>query len=74
MFSVVIAEFDLAHWELTLAEPMLFPTRTEAENYANNIIHQNKEEITKIFDKDYVDENVIYEYRIDDWLNPTSSS
>jgi hypothetical protein len=68
MFSVVIAEFDLVHGELTLAEPTIFPTRDEAEEYATKMIRQNKEEITRIFDKDYADENVIYEYRVDNWL------
>lgn len=63
-YSVIIAEFDAQHDELTLTDPVMFYTYREAEDYAISTIKKNKEAMIKEYDEEYVEANLFYEYRI----------
>lgn len=68
MWAVQISEMDLNHSELTIADLKLFTCKEEAEHYAKNTIYNNKLELEKIYDYEYVELNFIYEYKIEDLL------
>lgn len=65
MFVAVIVEFDIPHNSITIHEPRYFETKENAKLYCLRTIQDNTRELVQIYDDLYIDENYIYEYRID---------
>lgn len=70
MWVLSIAEYNVSRGELSIIEVKVMDSKKDCERYAIDFINFNQMEYLRSYeDEDYVDQNFIYKYSVNDLLN-----
>ena len=70
MWVLSIAEYNVSRGELSIIEVKVMDSKKDCERYAIDFINCNQMEYLRSYeDEDYVDQNFIYKYSVNELLN-----
>ena len=70
MWVLSIAEYNVSRGELSIIEVKVMDSKKDCERYAIDFINFNQMEYLRSYDdEDYVDQNFIYKYSVNELLN-----
>ena len=70
MWVLSIAEYNVSRGDLSIIEVKVMDTKKDCERYAIDFINFNQMEYLRTYeDEDYVDQNFIYKYSVNELLN-----
>ena len=70
MWVLSIAEYNVSRGELSIIEVKVMDSKKDCERYAIDFINFNQMEyLISYEDEDYVDQNFIYKYSVNELLN-----